>query len=199
VTAVKLLLASASPQRRTLLEGLGIPFTVEPPSLDESLCTETDPLTRAGALAKMKADDVAGRNPDSLVLGCDTLVVAADGTLLEKPSDAEDAARMLQLLSGRTCTVHSALCLIGSGGAMHEGVSSSKVTFKKLTSEDIAWWVSTGEWRDRSGSFQIDGKGQLLIKHLEGDWSGVVGLPVFLLGELLKKAHVPEELVGSSE
>ncbi|PIR53561.1 septum formation protein Maf [Candidatus Peregrinibacteria bacterium CG10_big_fil_rev_8_21_14_0_10_49_10] len=179
-----LILASASPQRKTLLEGLGLAFTVCPSAAEESLCTETDPVCRATVLARMKAEDVRVRHPDAWVLGCDTLVVSSSGTLLEKPVDAEDARRMLRLQSASASTVHSTLCLLSPEGESFEGISSSTVHFTTLADEQIEWWISTGEWKDRSGSFQIDGKGQLMIEKLEGDWSGVVGLPVFLLGDL---------------
>ena len=181
----QLVLASASPQRKRLLEGLNISFAVHPSALDESQCTEADPLARCAVLAKLKAQAVAGEYPDSFVLGCDTLVVASDGTLCEKPADADAARAMLQLLSGGTCVVHSALHLIAPDGNEHDGIDSTQVTFRKLSDDDLDWWVSTNLWQDRSGGFQIEGKGQLLAEKLEGDWTGVVGLPVHLLGRML--------------
>jgi septum formation protein len=163
-------------------------FDVLPSDKPESDCTETDPAKRAVALARMKAEDIAQANEDAYVLGCDTLVVAADGTLLEKPVDAEDARRMLRMHSGSVSVVHSALCLKAPDGEVFEGLDSSSVHFKELSDDDISWWIGTGLWNDRSGSFQIDGPGQLMIKRIEGDFSGIVGLPIFLLGELCKKA-----------
>ncbi|MDA1208585.1 MAG: Maf family protein [bacterium] len=181
-------LASASPQRRELLEGIGIDFTVEPSTIDEAMCTASDPVQRAIALAKLKAEDVHSRHPDVWVLGSDTLVVSNSGELLEKPTDASDAERMLRAHSGNTSQVHSSICLLGPEEQVLEDISSSSVTFKELSDEDIAWWISTNQWQDRSGGFQIDGLGQMMIENLEGDWTGVVGLPVFALGGLLKKA-----------
>lgn len=186
-----LVLASASPQRRELLEGLGLPFTVQVSRVSESDVLERDPVVRAQILARLKAQDVALLYPDAVVIGCDTLVVAHDGTLLEKPADAAEARAMIALQSGHVSTVHSGLCVLNPEGAAFEGVSSSAVRFKKMADADLDWWVSTGCWRDRSGAFQIDGSGQLLIERIEGDWTGVVGLPVFLLGELLKEAGWP--------
>jgi septum formation protein len=186
---MRLILASASPQRRELLKGLGFSFDVIPSSVEESACTEKDPVARAVVLARLKAEDVHAKHPDACVIGCDTLVVSSDGALLEKPVDAADAEKMLRLQSGAVSIVHSALCVIGSRAA-EEGISSSRVHFKKLSEENIAWWISTNQWKDRSGAFQIDGRGQLMIEKIEGDWTGVVGLPVFLLGELMKKAGV---------
>lgn len=155
--------------------------------MDESLHQEADPIVRATALAKMKAEEVASRFPRRVVLGCDTLVVTSKGDLLEKPVDGMDAERMLRLHSGNTSVIHSTLCLITPDGT-HEGISSSRVTFKTLSEKDITWWIGTSLWKDRSGAFQIDGPGQLMIEKMEGDWTGVVGLPVFLLGEMLRKA-----------
>ena len=184
----QLVLASASPQRKVLLESLGVDFIVCPSGTDESLCTEEDPIARTKALARQKADDVTAQHPDAWILGCDTLVVSSAGVLLEKPTDADDARRMLGLHSGSVSTVHSTLCLRSPSGKYYEGLSSSDVHFKELSDEDIEWWISTGQWKNRSGAFQIDGRGQLLIAHIEGDWSSIVGLPIFLLGELCTQA-----------
>lgn len=186
--SVQLILASASPQRKTLLEGLGIAFKVIPSGIKEDDHPEPDPLQRSKDLARLKAQDIARKNPEAVVIGCDTLVVAADGTLLEKPVSGDDALRMLRLQSGKTSVVHSALCVVDAQGGFHEAVSSSDVRFKKLTDKEMEWWISTNLWQGRSGGFQIDGPGQLMIEHIEGDWTGIVGLPVFLLGQLLQKA-----------
>lgn len=186
----ELILASGSPQRRQLLEGLGIPFNVQVSRVSETDVIEQDPVVRARLLAKLKAEDVAEFFPEAWVIGCDTLVVAHDGALLEKPKDAREARAMIARQSGSVSTVHSGLCVLTPAPERKiiEGVSSSAVHFKKLSPGEIAWWIQTGCWNDRSGAFQIDGLGQLLIERISGDWAGVVGLPVFLLGELLKKA-----------
>ena len=185
-----LILASASPQRKTLLSGLGLRFDVIPSVVEESSCTERDPVRRAEFLSRLKAREVSEHHRGSIILGCDTLVVASDGQLLEKPVDAQDALRMLRLQSGKTSVVHSGLTVIGEDGREHSGVSTSSVIFKKLSKEEEKWWIGTKLWEGRSGAFQIDGLGQLMIERIEGDWSGVVGLPVFLLGELMKEAGV---------
>lgn len=191
-----LVLASASPQRKELLEGLGLPFTVQISRVAETDVRERDPIVRAQMLAKIKAEDVASMHPHAFIIGCDTLVVAHDGTLLEKPADAAEARAMIALQSGKVSTVHSGLCILSPDGTVHEGVSSSSVHFKKLDDAELDWWVSTGCWRDRSGAFQIDGLGQLIIEKIAGDWTGVVGLPVFLLGEMLKEAGYGVEDFG---
>lgn len=186
----KLILASASPQRKTLLQGLGLEFEVVPSGVHEDHHPEADPKKRAMDLARLKARDIARKNIDAIVIGCDTLVVASDGTLLEKPESEDDTRRMLGLQSGKTSIVHSAVCVLDRRKRRHEGVSSSSVTFKPLSQGEIDWWTTTGLWKDRSGGFQIDGQGQLMIQRIEGDWTGVVGLPVFLLGQLLQAAGI---------
>lgn len=182
-----LILASSSPQRKYLLEGLGLSFSIIPSQVNEEACTEMDPAARALLLAREKARDVSERHRGQWVIGSDTLVVAGS-TRLEKPVDADDARRMLAMHSGRTSVVHSGLALVRPDGAMFDGLSSSSVTFRTLSEEDIDWWIKTGLWEGRSGAFQIDGVGQLMIERIEGDWTSVVGLPVFLLGDLSQKA-----------
>ena len=183
-----LVLASASPQRRDLLGKLGVSFIADPSRIDERACGLTDPVERAAHLARQKAEDIIGRHPGSVIIGCDTLVVSPRGTLLEKPADADEAERMLREQSGGISVVHSGLCIVATDGEMHEGMDSSNVHFAELSDDDVRWWIETNLWKDRSGAFQIDGPGQLMIKKIEGDWTGVVGLPVFLLGKLLREA-----------
>lgn len=193
MTSLRFVLAPASPQRKALLEGVGIPFVVSPPETDEALCTEKDPVQRAIILARTKAQDRVKAFPDAWILGSDTLVVSKDGELLEKPKNATDARRMLSLHSGSCSLVHSTLCLLRPDGECFEGLSTSSVFFKELSEREKDWWIQTQQWKDRSGGFQIDGKGQFLISHIEGDFSSIVGLPVFLLGELLAEAGLSLE------
>lgn len=185
---MQIILASASPQRKELLAGLGVSFQVMPADIDEDGHPELDPASRATELARLKAQAIHADHQEAVVIGCDTLVVAADGSLLEKPKDEVEARAMLQKHSGQTSTVHSALAIIDPTGKMYEGLSSSTVTFKTLSSNEMDWWIQSGHWRDRSGAFQIDGPGQLMIEHIEGDWTSIVGLPVFLLGQLMEQA-----------
>ena len=170
-----------------LLKGLGFDFEVKPSSLDEGTCEEKNPEKRAVILARLKAEDIAKNNPDAYVIGCDTLIVAHDEILIEKAANEQEARKMIEKQSGTASRVHSGLCVIAPDGKKVEGLSSSTVFFKKLTNEDIDWWINTGLWKGRSGSFQIDGPGQFMFEKLEGDWTSVVGLPVFLLGELMEE------------
>ncbi len=189
--AYRLILASASPQRKSLLGGLGVSFETLPSGVDEDGHDERDPGKRAQVLASLKAKDVAVRNPGAWVIGCDTLVVSPEGELLEKARNPDEARAMVAAQSGGTSVVHSGLSLIDPSGKEFSGLSSSSVTFRRLSDTEIDAWIASGIWRDRSGSFQIDGPGQLLIEKLEGDWTSVVGLPVYLLGELCRTAQAP--------
>lgn len=186
-----MILASASPQRQTLLEGLGLSFTIVPSLIQEESCTERDPIKRAVMLAREKAQEVADRHRGEWIVGCDTLVVTQDGQLLEKPADSLEARSMLALQSGKASVVHSGLAIVSPAGVILDGISSSTVRFKRLSEEEIDWWIETGLWQGRSGAFQIDGPGQLMIEKIEGDWTGIVGFPVFLFGDLAGKMGFP--------
>lgn len=186
-----LILASASSGRKMLLEDLGIPFEMFPSDLNEDDHPEREPAARATILARLKALDVHGRKSDRWILGCDTLVVASDGTLLEKAGDEEEARSMMERQSGGASVVHSAACLVSPAGEVFEGLSSSNVHFAPLTSEVIDWWVKNGYWKGKSGAFQIGGPGALIIERIDGDWSGVVGLSIHLFGTLCKEAGFP--------
>ena len=181
----RLLLASTSPQRRAILEQLGIPFDAVAPDHDEETLVHGDPfeLAREQARAKARsvADDAAGRP----VLGVDT-VVALDGTIYGKPADAETAARMLERFGGETHVVVSGLCLI-VGGDEAVGHESTRVEFRPLTARDVAAYVATGEWAGRAGGYAIQGRGAALVRAIEGDYGNVVGLPVALLVRVLSE------------
>lgn len=98
---------------------------------------------------------------------------------------------MLALQSGKASVVHSGLAIVSPAGVILDGISSSTVRFKRLSEEEIDWWIETGLWQGRSGAFQIDGPGQLMIEKIEGDWTGIVGFPVFLFGDLAGKMGFP--------
>jgi len=172
------------------LEELGIQFEVIASDVDETLCELEDPIKRAQVLARLKAEDVYAKYPDYYVIGSDTLVVSHKGNLLEKPQDKHHAREMLREQSGGVSQVHSAISLLAPKSKKFEGVETSHVHFRTLTDEELDWWISLGLWKDRSGSFQIEGEGEKLIEHLEGDYTGVVGLPMGLLRRLLEEAGV---------
>jgi septum formation protein len=169
------ILSSGSPQRRAILEQLGIEFRVEVPGVDE--LTEGDPreVVRENALRKARA--VA--RPGELVLGADTAVVV-DDEVLGKPADAAEAERFLRRLSGRTHEVLSGIAVSG-GGEERSDVAATRVRFRELDRSDLDWYLASGEWRGRAGGYAIQGKGAALVEEIEGDYWNVVGLPVAAL------------------
>jgi septum formation protein len=172
--APPLILASRSPQRRAILEQLGIPFDIVVPNYEEH---GTDPLE----LAAGKARSVDGG--DRPVLGVDTEVVV-DGEALGKPADASEAEAMLERLSGRTHEVASGLCLrTPAWEELHS--ETTRVMFRRLTARDLAHYVGSGEWEGRAGGYAIQGLGGSIVERIEGDYLNVVGLPAALLVRLL--------------
>lgn len=171
-----LVLASASPQRKGILEQLGIAFTVKPADIEE--LTEGEPRKVVVENALRKARGVAG----DLVLGADTEVFMA-GRIFGKPVDEEQAEGYLRDLSGRTHEVHSGIAL-RAGSSEQTGSAVTLVTFRALSEREIAWYLATGEWRDRAGAYAIQGRGSALVERIEGDFWNVVGLPVPTLLEL---------------
>lgn len=181
--APPLLLASTSPQRRAILEQLGLPFDVLAPAYEERDEEGADAVALVRAHARGKARSVAGDAGERPVLGVDTAVVLG-GNVFGKPAGEEEAAAMLAELGGRTHLVVSGLCLITPGWELLEHEETA-VTFRELAPRDVAAYVATGEWRDRAGGYAIQGRGAALVKRVEGDYLNVVGLPAALLVRLL--------------
>lgn len=156
--------------------------------IDETRFPDEDALTYVKRLAQNKADVVAQKKEGRLVLGADTVVVIA-GEILGQPRDPEDAGRMLRQLSGRWHEVLTGVALIrkGNGACSMVAHESTRVHFAELTEEELAWYVSTGEPMDKAGAYAIQGRAATLIKELEGDYFNVVGLPIRLVYELLRK------------
>ena len=172
--APPVILASRSPQRRAILEQLRIPFEVVVPDYEEH---GDDPVEHAAG--KARSVD-GGERP---VLGVDTVVICG-GSVLGKPSDVGDAERMLETLAGKTHEVVSGLCLrTPAWEELHS--ETTAVTFRSLTARDIASYLATDEWRERAGSYAIQGIGAGLVERIEGDYLNVVGLPAALLIRLL--------------
>jgi septum formation protein len=181
--APPILLASTSPQRRMILEQLGIPFEVVAPTYQEDDPPDADPVALVQAHAAGKARSVVSRAGDRPVLGVDTSVVLG-GVTYGKPRDESEAADMLERLSGRTHEVLSGLCLVAPGWeALEHDVT--RVVFRALTPRDIAGYVAGGEWERRAGGYAIQGRGATLVERIEGDYLNVVGLPAALLVRLL--------------
>ena len=184
---MRLILASSSPRRRELLENAGFEFDVTPSTMPEEPIPGEPPEAFVRRLATAKALQVAASAPPgSLVLGADTAVVV-DAEILGKPTDAEDAARMLRLLSGRSHRVLTGVCVVEAPRRLHAVEhSSTEVWFRALDNAEIADYVASGEPQDKAGAYAIQGLASRFVTRLDGSYSNVVGLPVSLVDQLLK-------------
>ena len=180
--APPLLLASRSPQRRAILEQLGVPFEAVAPRYDERPLGG-DPVETVREHARGKAWSLAEAAGERPVLGVDTEVVL-DGRVFGQPRDAGEAEAMLEALASRTHDVVSGLCLLTPGWEV-VGHDATRVSFRPLDARDLAAYVGTGEWRGRAGAYAIQGRGAALVERIEGDYLNVVGLPGALLVRLL--------------
>jgi septum formation protein len=188
VAAPILILGSGSPRRAAILTALGLPFRVVVPSVDESLLAGERGARAAERLARAKAASVAGA-AELPVLAADTLVLC-DEQVLGKPASAEDAARMLRALSGRSHQVVTGVCL-AHAGALASGVETTVVTFAPMAEAEIGWYVATGEPLDKAGAYHVDGRAALFVSAVSGSPSNVAGLPVRLVARLLREAGLP--------
>jgi len=191
-SAVRLILASASPRRREILASLGIPFEVVVPAVEELRNGPPEEVVLENARRKAAdgleaAREGAPRSAGSAVvaLGVDTDVIL-DRRTLGKASNRTEARERLEALAGRTHTVLSGIVLLGAPGPRGEpiersGVARSEVTFGELDEAILETYLASGEWRDRAGAYAIQGLGSMLVERVEGDFSNVVGLPVKLL------------------
>jgi septum formation protein len=181
--AQPLLLASRSPQRRAILQMLGVRFDVVTPDYGEPDLPGTPEQIAVGH-ARAKAASVEGER----VLGVDTIVVV-DGRVLGKPADEREAREYLGLLSGRTHAVHSGLCL-RAAGTEHVRQAVTEVTFAPLDEADVQWYIASGEWRERAGGYAVQGLGAALVRSISGDYQNVVGLPVPALIDAMAAAAI---------
>jgi septum formation protein len=179
-----LVLASASPRRRALLEQLGIPLRVDPAHLDENVRVGEAAEHYVVRLAREKAEAVQVRHANATVLGADTSVVV-DGVVLGKPGGEEEALSMLRKLSGRTHEVMTAVAVAGVGTRC----VTAEVTFTAATDAALRWYVSTGEPLDKAGAYAVQGIGGFLVERIDGSHSAVVGLPLVETLALLREAR----------
>jgi len=179
-----IVLASASPRRAELLRNAHIHFTVDPADIPEIVRPGEGPADFAQRAAREKARAVARRRPKDIVLGADT-VVAVGEEILGKPADAEDARRMLELLSGRSHQVITGVCIVSDGSEL-SSFATTTVTFAALTPEEIGDYIATGEPMDKAGAYGIQGVASRWATRLEGCYFNVVGLPVPLVFRMLK-------------
>ena len=186
-TAIPIILASNSPRRKELLRQVGVSFTVDPADVDERPFPGERPEDYAVRVALDKARVAAARSKNGVIIAADTIVVV-DDTILGKPADRNDAERMLTVLSGRVHRVITGLAVIdaASGKTMTNSAVTS-VWFRDLSQQEIQSYIAGGEPLDKAGAYGIQGKGALLVKQIEGCYFNVVGLPLSLLGELLRK------------
>jgi len=185
-----IVLASASPRRRHLLEMLGLAHEVVPSDVDETRLDGEVPEAMAVRLAAAKARAVLAERPGHLVLAADTVVVI-DDQVLGKPADPADAERMLATLSGRSHRVVTAVALALPEGEVLERYDVTTVWFRELSPELISAYVATGEPLDKAGSYGVQGVGAVLVERVDGDFFSVMGLPLRLVVDLLDAAGRP--------
>jgi len=182
---VRVILASASPRRRDLLTMIGIAHEVIPADVDETYGPEEVPRAHAERLAREKASVLAARAPDAVIIAADTIVVV-DGDVLGKPRDADEAARMLRRLAGRTHTVFTAVA-VASGAKILSGVEEVGVTFRPLDDATITSYVATREPMDKAGAYGIQGYGAAIVERIDGDYFAVMGLAIGRMLALLRE------------
>ncbi|WP_376695065.1 Maf family protein [Wenzhouxiangella sp. EGI_FJ10305] len=187
-TSSRLILASASPRRRELLSLFEIDFDVQPADIDETVREGEPPEDYVRRMAREKALAIHDRDDEGFVIGSDTAVVL-DGECLGKPVDDDDARDMLERLSGTVHQVLSAVALVAPGGRVVERLSVTAVEFARPPGSWIDRYVASGEPHDKAGAYGIQGTAGIWVRSLSGSYTGVVGLPLFETGELLRKAR----------
>jgi len=184
------ILASSSPRRRELLASIGLTFEVIPSDIPEIHQPGESPEEYVARLSRGKAAVIAEKHPDAWIIAADTTVLLGD-ELLEKPADANDAQRMLATISGKTHTVYTGVTLQNVARGWHDTrVAETEVRMLPLDERDIAWYVSTGEPLDKAGAYAAQGIGAVFIDSIHGSYTNVVGLPLALLFQMLRRAGV---------
>ena len=187
---MKFILASASPRRRELLASIGLEFDVIPSAVPEVRASGESPEEYVARLSREKAAAIASKHGDRWVIAADTTVLLGE-ELLEKPLDAADARRMLATIAGKTHIVYTGVTLQNAAGGHHDTrVAESEVRMLPLTEREIAWYVATGEPLDKAGAYAVQGIGALFIDSVHGSYTNVVGLPLALLYQMLKRAGI---------
>lgn len=190
---LKLILASASPRRLDLLGQIGVtPDLVRSVDTDESVATGELPREAVMrlALAKAEAAKSLRRTPNDIILTADT-IVACGRRILGKPRGEEDATRMLQLLSGRRHKVMTSVCLVCAGDVITSRTVVTRVSFKRLSEDELAAYIASGEWHGKAGAYAIQGHADMFVRALEGSYSNVVGLPLHETANLLGGTGYP--------
>ncbi len=184
----QIILASASPRRGELLTQIGVHYSQQPAELEERISEEESPADAVVRLSEEKAQHIwMGESGGEIpVLGADTIVVH-EGEVLQKPGSREEGIGMIARLSGTTHQVMSAVTVVDGSGA-RSAVSISRVTFRKISGRECESYWNSGEPADKAGGYAIQGLGAIFIAHLEGSYSGVMGLPLFETAQLLNEA-----------
>jgi septum formation protein len=187
---VNFILASASPRRRELLGSIGLAFEVRPSHVPEVRRQGEAPEEYVARLSRDKAGALANDNPSRWVIAADTTVLLGE-ELLEKPADAQDAQRMLATIAGQTHIVYTGVTLQNvEHGWRDTRVAETEVRMLPMSTEDIEWYVSTGEPLDKAGAYAAQGIGGVFIESIHGSFSNVVGLPLATLFQMLKRAGI---------
>jgi septum formation protein len=186
----RLILASASQRRASLLAEAGVRHEVVVPTISEpdEVMNRLPPTQQAEALAYFKARTIGFLHPDALVLGADTIVVR-EGTILGKPADRQDARRMLRGLSGTRHAVITGVALIAPGGRRLIASDVTHVTMRQISDKEIEAYLDSGEWIGKAGAYAIQETADRFVENIEGSFSNIVGLPMELLERMLKEIH----------
>lgn len=187
---MKFILASSSPRRRELLASIGLDFEIIPSHVPEEHQPGEAPEEYVARLSREKAAAIAEKHPDRWIIAADTTVLLGE-QLLEKPVDKADAARMLAAIAGRTHVVYTGVTVEHARGGWHETrVAESEVRMLPLSAREIAWYVDTGEPLDKAGAYAVQGIGAMFIESIHGSYTNVVGLPLAMLFQMLRKAGI---------
>ena len=184
-----IILASKSPRRQELLKLLGVDFTIHTADIDETMDPDLPPEREVARVGAEKAKAVAAScGADDIIIAADTIVVV-DGQILGKPKSEADAVRMLNLLSGRRHEVMTGLTVL-HGGSIQSRVVRTGIEFRALSDREIDAYVATGEPMDKAGAYGIQGRASIFVRHLDGDYFCVMGLPLCPLAEMLRACGV---------
>jgi septum formation protein len=187
VFILKLILASSSPRRKEILENAGYTVEVKEPQVDENLKIKLPPIDLVMKLALLKANSVFTKDSDSIVIGADT-IVCIDGKNIGKPESVDQARSLLRQLSGRLHRVYTGVALV-SKDRQETFFVQAKVNFMKLDEDLINRYIETNEYCDKAGGYAIQGKGCILVDSIDGDYFGVVGLPISQLAKRLERDY----------
>ena len=188
---MRLILASTSPRRKDLLALLRLPFDVVGPQFDERIHADMPPEAQARTFALEKARSCLRRQPDSLVVGSDTLIAVGE-IIFGKPTDRAQANAMLRRLRGREHRIYTAVAVCnGASDVQDVAVDSVRVWMKPFSDAELAVYLEGDEWQGKAGAYSIQGRGGSLIERIEGDYTSAVGLPLRLTASLLAKHGQP--------